>query len=254
MLIDVTWKKKCVHGELPRLFNGLASITREWLSVTSPCRHTVDRITAPWLPSGFPQWLVGSEPVGNTALWPARSPKWMACWWERTSHRRIREHVICTRAKLWVWSFQAWDSRPTWQHLGDGLRVRLPLHSGSGDAPWSWPLWDCSVDSEGHSGPLRGLMFKKDLWKMQKCSSMGENGCVLGGPALLPVFGQSPGKMKEKPESFLLFQNETWKKGTNHPIKAGQRTQWRYRLTPQHEHRHVLKAHSYHVLCVGSIC
>lgn len=38
---------------------------------------------------------------------------------------------------------------------------------------------------------------------------MGENGCVLGGLALFPVFGQSPGKMKEKPESFLLLQNET---------------------------------------------
>ena len=135
----------------------LASIMRDWLSVTSSCEHTMDRILESWLPSGFPQHLAGSEAVGNTALLPARSPKCPALWrgvggwW--TPHRRIHEHEITAHTKLCVWPFQAGDSTPTWQYLGDVLQVRPPPQTGWGDAQGSWPLQTCS-GLQGHREPL----------------------------------------------------------------------------------------------------
>lgn len=108
-------------------------VLREWLSVTSPCGHMIDKITSSlWLPTAPCRVWACQE----HSLLPARSPKCLTPWWPGRLHEKTKS-LYTQRCVL------AFPSRGVSTNLetSDVLQARPPPQWGWEDAQWSWPLW-----------------------------------------------------------------------------------------------------------------
>ena len=164
--------------------------------------------------SDSPQHPVGSELVRNTAYCLLGLPN---VWHPGGPGAFMGKRNHCTHKGV-CWHFQAGEPAPTWRQV----MCSKPGHHRreGGKMPNDLGHYGHTVDSKGHSerpgwsNVWHWLVCEKYI---QKSSSKGiavgsgKGWLVHRCPVFLPVFWQSPGKTKQKPEIILILQNETWK-------------------------------------------